>query len=194
MLGLGVQVDSIVQKIDKFVQERLVGAQGDRANAEVQEQIYRDLETVLNELSDSVDLSSALTGFFNSVDEVMKDPGNAATRNLAVGKGIALTENYQQSVQPRVGRAVSARPAGDGRCGRNQQSGRADSQVERANCLDRRRRFVGERGGRPARAAAGGRRSAVGTARHPRRRAAQRRREHLGRRRVPGVRRSAPRR
>jgi flagellar hook-associated protein 1 FlgK len=93
VLGLGVKVDSIVQKLDKFVQERLVGAKGDRANAEVQEQTYRELETVLNELSDSVDLSSALTGFFNSVDEVMKDPGNAATRNLAVGKGIALTEN-----------------------------------------------------------------------------------------------------
>src|SRR3954470_17022384 len=93
VLGLGVKVDAIVQKLDKFVQERLVGAKGDRANAEVQEQTYHELETVLNELSDSVDLSSSFTGFFNSVDEVMKDPGNVATRNLAVGKGIALTGN-----------------------------------------------------------------------------------------------------
>jgi flagellar hook-associated protein 1 FlgK len=93
ILGTGVQVDSIVQKIDKFVQDRLIGAHGDRANAEAQEQVYRDMETLLNELSDSVDLSSALTGFFNSVDEILKDPGNAATRNLAVGKGISLTEN-----------------------------------------------------------------------------------------------------
>ena len=52
ILGLGVKVDSIVQKLDKFVQERLVGARGDRANAEVQEQVYRDLETLLNELSE----------------------------------------------------------------------------------------------------------------------------------------------
>jgi flagellar hook-associated protein 1 FlgK len=92
VLGLGVQVDSIVQKLDKFVQERLVGAKGDTANAEVQEQTYQELETVMNALSGSVDLNSALTGFFNSVQEVMKDPGNAATRNLAVGKGITLTE------------------------------------------------------------------------------------------------------
>src|SRR4029079_9560042 len=92
VLGLGVQVDSIVQKLDKFVQERLGGAKGDRANAEVQEQTYRELETGLNALSGSVDLSSALTGFFNSVQEVVNDPGNAATRNLAVGKGITLTE------------------------------------------------------------------------------------------------------
>src|SRR5690348_10056403 len=52
VLGLGVQVDAIVQKVDKFVQARLVGAKGDRAGAEVQEQTYKDLETILNELSD----------------------------------------------------------------------------------------------------------------------------------------------
>src|SRR6188472_2746551 len=92
VLGLGVHVDSIVQKIDKFVQERLVGAKGDTANAEVQEQTYRELETVLNALSGSVDLNTALTDFFNSVQEVMKDPGNVATRNLAVVKGTTLTE------------------------------------------------------------------------------------------------------
>src|SRR6185436_8877175 len=80
ILGLGVEVDSIVQKIDRFVQERLVGARSDRANAEVQESTYKDLETLLNELSSDVDLSSAMTGFFNSIDEVLKDPGNVATR------------------------------------------------------------------------------------------------------------------
>jgi flagellar hook-associated protein 1 FlgK len=94
VLGLGVRVDSVVQKLDKFVQARLVGAKGDRAGAEVQEQTYKELETVLNELSDSTDLSSAFTGFFNSVDEVMKAPDDPAKRNLAVGKGISLTENF----------------------------------------------------------------------------------------------------
>src|ERR1700741_2622249 len=49
ILGLGVRVDSIVQKIDKFVQDRLIGAHGDRANADTQAQVYRDLETLLNE-------------------------------------------------------------------------------------------------------------------------------------------------
>jgi flagellar hook-associated protein 1 FlgK len=94
VLGLGVQVDSIVQKLDEFVQERLVGARGDRASAEVQEQVYRDIEGILNELSDDIDLSSALTGFFNAIDQVMQDPGNLGTRNLAVEKGVALTENF----------------------------------------------------------------------------------------------------
>jgi flagellar hook-associated protein 1 len=93
ILGTGVLVDSIVQKLDSFIQERLVGARGDRANAEVEEQAYRDLEVLLNELSEEVDLSGALTGFFNSIHEVMREPGNVATRNLAVGKGVALAAN-----------------------------------------------------------------------------------------------------
>ncbi len=93
ILGTGVQVDGIVQKIDRFVQDRLVGARGDRASAEVQENTYHDLEILLNELAADGDLSSALTGFFNAVDEVMKDPGNLGTRNLAIGKGVELTAN-----------------------------------------------------------------------------------------------------
>jgi flagellar hook-associated protein 1 FlgK len=96
ILGTGVLVDSIVQKLDKFVQERLVGARGDRANAEVQEGAYRDLELMLNALaSEGQDLSSAMTGFFNSIHEVMKDPGNLGTRHQAVGMGFQLTENFR---------------------------------------------------------------------------------------------------
>jgi flagellar hook-associated protein 1 FlgK len=101
ILGMGVQVDSIVQRLDAFVQDRLIGARGDRANAEVQEQVYRDVEGVLNALSGEVDLNTALTQFFNAIHEVMKDPGNAATRNLAVGKGVALAENFN-NLQSRV--------------------------------------------------------------------------------------------
>jgi flagellar hook-associated protein 1 FlgK len=92
VLGLGVTVSSITQSLDKFVQARLVGAQGDTANAEVQEQTYQELETTLNALSGTVDLNTSMTDFFNSIQEVMKAPENAATRNLAVGKGVTLTE------------------------------------------------------------------------------------------------------
>jgi flagellar hook-associated protein 1 FlgK len=100
ILGMGVEVDSIIQKIDKFVQERLVGARGERANAEVQEHVYRELETLLNELSDTGDLSSALTGFFNAVEQLLTSD-DVATRNLAVGKGITLASDFNK-LQSRV--------------------------------------------------------------------------------------------
>jgi flagellar hook-associated protein 1 FlgK len=94
ILGTGVLVDSIVDKLDRFVQDRLTGARGDRASADVQEQIYREIEGILNEFSEAgVDLSSALTNFFNAVHEVMTEPGNVGARNQVVAQGIALTEN-----------------------------------------------------------------------------------------------------
>ncbi len=115
ILGTGVLVDSIVQKLDSFVQDRLVGARGDRANAEMQEKVYRDLESVLNALSaDGTDLSSSLTTFFNAIHEVMKDPGNIATRNLAINAGSALTENVGNlhrsafAIQDELDKRVSA--------------------------------------------------------------------------------------
>ncbi|HEX4414018.1 MAG TPA: flagellar hook-associated protein FlgK [Lacipirellulaceae bacterium] len=91
-LGIGVKIDSITEQVDKFVQARLVGAQGDSANASVQNQTYKDLETLLNELSDTNDLSSSLTGFFNSINDVLGN-NTPATTNLTVGKGVALAQN-----------------------------------------------------------------------------------------------------
>jgi len=88
ILGLGVRVEGIVQKLDRFVQERLVVARGDRANLDVQEQAYREIEAAVNELSDA-DLSSSFTSFFNTLDEVLNND-TAATRNLAVLRGETL--------------------------------------------------------------------------------------------------------
>src|SRR5262245_49853065 len=69
-LGLGVQVDAIVDKIDKFVLDRLVGARGDRAGAEVEEEAYTEIEDLLNGLSGDTDLSTIFTNFVNSIGEV----------------------------------------------------------------------------------------------------------------------------
>jgi len=101
ILGTGVEVDSIVQKLDRFVAERLISARGDRANAELQEQVYRELEVRLNALDGETNLSGALTGFFNAIHEVMADPANVAARHLAIGKGIALAEDFN-GLQRRV--------------------------------------------------------------------------------------------
>ncbi len=94
ILGLGVEVDGIVQKIDRFVQDRLVGARSDRAGAEAQEKAYRDIEAVLDALSaDGANLSGNLIDFFNAIDEIAKEPANLGARQLAVNQGVALAEN-----------------------------------------------------------------------------------------------------
>ena len=87
--GTGVQVDGIVREVNRFLQERLWSAGSDLANGETQEKVYLNLETVVGELSDS-DLSTAMTEFFNSLNDVLNQPEDPAVRNLAVLSGDSL--------------------------------------------------------------------------------------------------------
>lgn len=89
LLGMGVEVTAIVQKIDKFVEERLRGASSDRAGNEIREQTYLQLESVAGELSDT-DLSTAINNFFSSIHEVLNQPDSVSVRNLAVLQGQTL--------------------------------------------------------------------------------------------------------
>jgi flagellar hook-associated protein 1 FlgK len=102
-LGLGVEVAGIVQSVDKFVEGRLRNAGSDRASAEVQEKVYRDLELSLGELTD-VDISTALSKFFNSIDLVTQTPEDSAIRNLAIADGVTLAQRIN-TIERRV-RAV----------------------------------------------------------------------------------------
>jgi len=92
ILGLGVKVEGIVQKADRFIQERLRNAASDRTNSEVQEKAYSDLEQVLGELSDT-DLSTAFTGFFSSIDNVLTTD-SLPNRNLAILQGRSLARDF----------------------------------------------------------------------------------------------------
>ena len=62
-LGLGVQIQGIIQQTDRFVTERLRGAVSDVENTESQKQTYLKLEAIIGELTDT-DLSSSLDRFF----------------------------------------------------------------------------------------------------------------------------------
>ena len=93
-LGLGVQVKGIVQGVDKFLESRLRDAGGDRASAAIQDTAYGELESILGELTDT-DVSTALSNFFSSVNNIVDDPADKAVRNLAAqsGKTLATTIN-----------------------------------------------------------------------------------------------------
>lgn len=90
-LGLGVQVDGIVQLVDRFVEDRLRDNGSDLASAEVQEKTYNDLQSIVGELTD-VDVSSALTEFFNGIGQITNQPENIGIRDLAVKDGVRLTD------------------------------------------------------------------------------------------------------
>jgi len=88
---LGVQVAGIIQSVDTFVESRLRDATSDTASAAVQEKAYRDIQAILGELSET-DISTSLTTFFNSLDDVAENPGDIDFRNLAIGNGVTLAQ------------------------------------------------------------------------------------------------------
>lgn len=94
-LGLGVRVQAIVQEVDKFLQERLRHAASDLANGRTQEEAYSQLESIVGELSDT-DLSTSLTDFFGSIQDVLNQPEDIAVRNLAVLRAETLTGGIQR--------------------------------------------------------------------------------------------------
>ncbi len=95
LFGLGVDVDAVVQKVDKFLQERLRNAASDRASGQVQEDTYAQLESLINELGDE-DLSTTLGAFFGSIQEILNAPESLATRHLAILRGKTLADDIRR--------------------------------------------------------------------------------------------------
>jgi flagellar hook-associated protein 1 FlgK len=93
LMGLGVEVTAIVQKIDKFL------ASSDRAGNEIREQAYLQLEAVVGELSDT-DLSTAIDNFVASIHEVLNQPDSVSVRNLSVLQGETLAGHLESIALP----------------------------------------------------------------------------------------------
>ncbi|MCE9606652.1 MAG: flagellar hook-associated protein FlgK [Planctomycetia bacterium] len=89
LLGLGVDVESIKQRIDEHLNERLRSASADRVGGDVQQQAYSQLEGIINELSDT-DLSTSMNAFFGAISQVLSQPASVSVRNLAVLQGQTL--------------------------------------------------------------------------------------------------------
>ena len=89
-LGLGVEVQGVVQKIDRFLENRLRNAASDRASGEVEQEAYAQLEGLIGELGDT-DLSTSLNNFFGSIHEILNQPESVISRNLAVLQGKTLS-------------------------------------------------------------------------------------------------------
>jgi flagellar hook-associated protein 1 FlgK len=98
LLGLGVEVEAIVQKLDSFLEGRLRGSVSDRVEAETRESVYMQLEGLIGELSDT-DLSTAMNNFFSAINDVLNQPESVSVRNLAVLQGNSLTTNINRLSQ-----------------------------------------------------------------------------------------------
>lgn len=95
ILGLGVDVEAIIQKTDGFLEERLRSAHSDLASGEAQEQAYSQLEVLLGELSDT-GVSAQLNRFFGAINDVLNQPESIAARNLAALEGKTLSNDLNR--------------------------------------------------------------------------------------------------
>lgn len=94
-LGMGVEVQAIVQEVDRNLEERLRGAASDVASAQAQENAYLQLESLIGELRDT-DLSTSLNHFFNAIHEVVNQPEDVSLRRFAVLQGQLLVDDIQR--------------------------------------------------------------------------------------------------
>lgn len=92
ILGYGVRAIGVVQKMDDFVVERLRQTESALASSEELGEIYRQIESLFGELTDS-DLSTQLSTFSDSIQDVLNQPGNEALRRLVVERGKTLATN-----------------------------------------------------------------------------------------------------
>ncbi|MGN6134177.1 MAG: flagellar hook-associated protein FlgK [Aureliella sp.] len=90
ILGGGVRAAGVVQKIDNFLTERLRETGSELASNEALSDIYSQIEATFSEMGDK-DLSTQLSNFSNSIQDVLNQPGNDALRRLVIERGKTLT-------------------------------------------------------------------------------------------------------
>jgi flagellar hook-associated protein 1 FlgK len=95
LLGMGVSVEAVKQQIDLFLDERLRNSNSDVASSEAQSGVYTQLESIIGELGDT-DLSTSLTKFFGSLNDILNQPDSVSVRNLAVLQGATLTDDIRR--------------------------------------------------------------------------------------------------
>lgn len=91
VVGTGVKVAGISQTGNRMLEGQLREAISDADSSQVQSSIYHQLEAVIGELGEN-DISTYLSRFFNSLQEVAQKPESQPVRAFAIQQGTALTE------------------------------------------------------------------------------------------------------
>ncbi len=87
--GGGVLLAAIQRHVDEAINARLRGAISDEQQALTRQNLFNQIESIQNELSDS-DLSSSLTRFFNAWSEMANNPNDLSMKTLVIQEGVSL--------------------------------------------------------------------------------------------------------
>ena len=94
IFGTGVTVDDINQVVNKYMEARLTENNSTRASLEESQNYMNVLDSLLNENGES-SISSLLSGFFNSWQDLSNNPGGAAERIAVYESGVMLSEELK---------------------------------------------------------------------------------------------------
>lgn len=92
--GAGVALTSIQRNVDEALNARVRTAIGTEASAVQQRAALTRVESFFDTLN-GTDISSRLTGFYRSFDDVQNTPEDSATRELAISSGVQLAGALQ---------------------------------------------------------------------------------------------------
>ncbi|MEI8371689.1 MAG: flagellar hook-associated protein FlgK [Planctomycetota bacterium] len=91
--GSGVQIVSITQQVDKFLEGRLRNANADQAGTDTLKETYSQLEAIVGGLDSNSNLSGAMNQFFSAISNVLNQPDSVSVRQLAVMQGQSLVRS-----------------------------------------------------------------------------------------------------
>ncbi|MGO9115624.1 MAG: flagellar hook-associated protein FlgK [Thermoguttaceae bacterium] len=114
VLGTGVQILSITQQVNNFLEGQLRTANSNQASADTLKGTYTQLENILGALNSGSNLSSAMNQFFNSISDVLNQPGDESVYQSAVlqGQSLAQTINSMANQTVQLRSSIDAQISG----------------------------------------------------------------------------------
>ena len=91
IIGQGVEVVGVQQKVDNFVLQQIRDVQSKLAQSQTLQSSNGQLETAISAFSDT-DFATAISTFSNALQDVANQPGSIALRSLAVQRGAELAK------------------------------------------------------------------------------------------------------
>ncbi|MGM0418739.1 MAG: flagellar hook-associated protein FlgK [Thermodesulfobacteriota bacterium] len=94
IFGTGVTVDDINQVVNKYMETRLTDSTSNKSSLEESQNYMNVLDSLLNENGDS-SISSLLSDFFGSWQDLSNNPGGSAERTAVYESGAMLSEELK---------------------------------------------------------------------------------------------------
>ncbi len=113
ILGYGVKATGVQQQYDQFTADQLRETSSELAKSKTLDDNYGQIEALFNELTGN-DISSKLSNFSSSIQDVLNQPGNESLRRLVIEQGKTLSSSIRkidtqlQDIQSQIDQGIKS--------------------------------------------------------------------------------------